>query len=190
MKNCFYSVVLISILQQCQSVIYIYIYKRSVLAVHWKDWCWSWNSNTLATSWEELTHLTRPWCWERLRAGGEGATEDEVVGWHHQLSGHGFGWTSGVADGQGGLACCGSWCCKESDTTERLNWPELLCWFLLYNSANQSLYIFPPSWASLPSPPFHPSRSSPLFISLIDIVSSININWVLRELLESFEDQQ
>ena len=38
----------------------------------WKDWCWSWNSNTLATWWEELTHLKRPSCWERLRAGGEG----------------------------------------------------------------------------------------------------------------------
>ena len=37
-----------------------------------KDWCWSCNSNTLATSCEELTHLKRPWCWERLRAGGEG----------------------------------------------------------------------------------------------------------------------
>ena len=40
--------------------------------VHWKGWCWSWNSNTLATSCEELTHLKRPWCWEGLRAGGEG----------------------------------------------------------------------------------------------------------------------
>ena len=39
---------------------------------HWKDWCWSWNSNTLATWCENLTHLKRPWCWERLRAGGEG----------------------------------------------------------------------------------------------------------------------
>ena len=37
-----------------------------------EDWCWSWNSNTLATWWEELTHLKRPWCWERLKAGGEG----------------------------------------------------------------------------------------------------------------------
>ena len=42
------------------------------LGVHWKDWCWSWNSNTLATWFEELTHWQRPWCWERLRAGGEG----------------------------------------------------------------------------------------------------------------------
>ena len=48
-------------------------------------------------------------------------TEDEMVGWHDQLNGHGFGWTLGVGDGQGGLACCSSWSCKESDTTERLN---------------------------------------------------------------------
>ena len=52
----------------------------------------------------------------------KGMTEDKMVGWHHQLNGHGFGWTLRVGDGQGGLACCGSWGCKESDTTERLNW--------------------------------------------------------------------
>ena len=46
--------------------------RRSVLGIHWKDWCWNWNSSTLATWWEELTHLKRPWCWERLKAGGEG----------------------------------------------------------------------------------------------------------------------
>ena len=46
--------------------------RRSVLGVHWKDWCWSWNSNTLATSCEELTHWKRPWCWEGLGAEGEG----------------------------------------------------------------------------------------------------------------------
>ena len=46
-------------------------------------------------------------------------TEDEMVGWHHRLNGHGFGWTPGVR--QGGLAYCGSWGHKESDTTERLN---------------------------------------------------------------------
>ena len=47
-------------------------YRRSVLSVHWKDWCWSWNSNTLATWCKDLTHWKRPWCWERLKAGGEG----------------------------------------------------------------------------------------------------------------------
>ena len=48
------------------------ILKEISAGVHWKDWCWSWNSNTLATWCEELTHLKRPWCWERLKAGGEG----------------------------------------------------------------------------------------------------------------------
>ena len=55
----------------------------------------------------------------------KGTTEDEMVGWHHWLDGYGSGWTPGVGDGQGGLACCGSWGCKESDTTEQLNWTEL-----------------------------------------------------------------
>ena len=44
------------------------ILKEISPGVHWKDWCWSWNSNTLAIWCEELTHLRRPWCWERLRA--------------------------------------------------------------------------------------------------------------------------
>ena len=59
-------------------------------------------------------------------------TQDEMDGRHHQHNGHGFGWTPGVGDGQGGLACCGSWGRKESDMTERLNWTELnprFVWF-------------------------------------------------------------
>ena len=48
-------------------------------------------------------------------------TEDEMIGWYDRLDGHGYGWTPGVGDGQGGLACCGSWGLKESDTTEPLN---------------------------------------------------------------------
>ena len=56
----------------------------------------------------------------------KGITEDEMAGWHHRLDGHGFGWTPGVGDGQGGLACCDSWGRKESDTIERLNWTELI----------------------------------------------------------------
>ena len=50
--------------------------RRSVLGVHWKDWCWSWNSSTWATWCKELTHWKRPWCWERLRAG-----EGDNKGW-------------------------------------------------------------------------------------------------------------
>ena len=52
----------------------------------------------------------------------KGMTEDEMVGWHHQHNGHGFRWTPGVGNGQGDLACCGSWGRKELETTERLNW--------------------------------------------------------------------
>ena len=62
---------------------------------------------------------------ERLKEGGEGKTEDEMVGWHHQLDGHAFEYTLGV-DGQGSLVCCCPWGLKESDTTEQLNWTE--CW--------------------------------------------------------------
>ena len=54
----------------------------------------------------------------------KGTTEDEMVGWHHWHNGLGLGWTLGVGDGQGGLACFSSWGHKESDTTERLNWTE------------------------------------------------------------------
>ena len=55
----------------------------------------------------------------------KGTTEDEVVGWQHWLNGNGFGWTPGVGDGLGGLACCGSRGRRESDTTEQLKWTEL-----------------------------------------------------------------
>ena len=54
-----------------------------------------------------------------------GATEDEMAGWHHWLDGRESEWTPGVGDGQGGLTCCDSWGRKESDMTERLNWTEL-----------------------------------------------------------------
>ena len=53
----------------------------------------------------------------------KGTTEDEMVGWHHRLNGHGFGWTTGVGDGQGGLVCCGSW-----DRTDRHDWVTELDW--------------------------------------------------------------
>ena len=54
----------------------------------------------------------------------KGAAGDETAGWHHWLNGHEFGWTPGVGDGQGGLACCDSWGQEESDTTEQLHWTD------------------------------------------------------------------
>ena len=99
--------------------------RRSVLGVHWKDWCWSWNSNTLAIWCKVLIHLKRPWCWEGLGAGGEG--DDRVWdGWMVSPTRWAWIWvTPGFCDGQGVLSCCNSWGHKELDTTEWLNWTEL-----------------------------------------------------------------
>ena len=56
----------------------------------------------------------------------KGTIEDEMAAWRHWLDGRESEWTPGVGDGQGSLACCDSWGCKESDTTEQLNWTELM----------------------------------------------------------------
>ena len=91
---------------------------------------WRGAANTLATGCEESTRWKRPWCQERLKAGGEGTTEDEMGGWHHRLSGHEFQQALGAGDGQRGLACWSPWGRKEWDTTERLNWTEL-SWMMI-----------------------------------------------------------
>ena len=74
-KNwCFWTVVLEKTLESpldCKEIQSVHP-KGDQSRMHWKDWCWSWNSNNLVTCCEELTHLKRPWCWERLKAGGEG----------------------------------------------------------------------------------------------------------------------
>ena len=93
-----------------------------------EELCWSWNSNTLATWCEELTHWQWPWCWEKWRQSEKEMTEDQIVGWDCWMASPTW-WTwvwasSRVADGQGGLACCSPRGHKESDTTERLNWTE------------------------------------------------------------------
>ena len=112
-------------------------YRKSVLNIDWKDWCWSWNSNPLTTWCKELTHLKRPWCWERLK----GMTEDEMFGWHHQLDGHEFEQAPGVGDGQGGLVCCSPWGLKELDTTERLNWSTSLGRIILMSFATSLFHL-------------------------------------------------
>ena len=71
----------------------------------------------------------------------KGTTEDEMGGWHHQLNGHEFEWTSGVGDGQ--LACCNSWDCKELDRTAQLNWTLLnWCWMVCLGNKHRSFYRF------------------------------------------------
>ena len=111
-------------------------WRRSALGVLWKEWCWSWNSSTLATSCEELTHWKRLWCWEGLEAWGERDNRG-WDGWMASLTRWTWVWVnSGVGDGQGGLVCCNSWGHKESDKTEWLNWTEL-------KSTNQWLWFLP-----------------------------------------------
>ena len=102
-------------------------WRKSVLNVHWKDRCWSWNSNTLATWYEELTHLKRAWCWERLKARGEGydrGWDDWMLlptRWTWVLVNAGSWWWTGRP---GMLQSMGSQRVGHDWATE-LNWTEL-----------------------------------------------------------------
>ena len=92
--------------------------RRSVLGVHWKDWCWSWNSHTLATSCEELTHWKRPRCWEELGAGGEGDNR-EWDGWMASPTRRTWVWVdsgSWLWSGRPGMTRLSDWA--------ELNWTE------------------------------------------------------------------
>jgi len=71
-------------------------WRRSALGFLWRERSWSWNSSTLATSCEVLTHWKRLWCWEGLGAGGEGDDRGWGAGWHHWLDGCESEWTPGV----------------------------------------------------------------------------------------------
>ena len=91
---------------------------------------------------------------EGWRQEEKGTTEDEIVGWQHQLYGHEFEQALGVGDGQGRLVCCSSWGRKESDTTEWLNWTELngLGVFLTFFNVTLNLAIRS-SWSESQSAP-------------------------------------
>ena len=105
---------------------------KSVLNIHWKDWCWSWNCNTLATRCEELTHLKRPWCWVRLNAGGEGDDRGwdgcmaSSTQWTWVWVNSGGWWWTGNPDM---LKSMGSQRFGHNWVTE-LNWTELREWGL------------------------------------------------------------
>ena len=95
---------------------------KSVLNHHWKDWCWSWNSNTLAIWYKNWFIGKDPDTGKDWRQEEKGTTEDEMVGWHHQLNGHEFEQALGVGDGQPGvLQSMGSQKAGHDWVTE-LNW--------------------------------------------------------------------
>ena len=101
--------------------------RKSVLNIHWKDWCWSWNSNTLAIRYEALTHLKTPWCWERLKAGGEGDNRGgdgwmaSLIQWAWVWVNFGSWWWPGRPDM---LQSMGSQRVRHNWVT-KLNWTEL-----------------------------------------------------------------
>ena len=99
----------------------------------------------------------------------KGTTEDEMVGWHHQLDGHEFGLTLGVGNGQGGLVCCGPWGHRELDTTEWLNWTKT--WL-------QPKCLTVPSLHKFSSCPF---VAVPFFCSWQPLVCTISVDfyWAL-----------
>ena len=127
-KNwCFWTVVLEKTLESpldCKEIKPVSPKGKSTLNIHWKDWCWSWSSNTLATLGGKLSHWKRPWCWERLKAGGEeydGGWDGlmaSLTQWTCVWVNPRIWWWTGV------LSCCSPWGYKESDTTEWLNWTD------------------------------------------------------------------
>ena len=96
----------------------------------------------MATWCEQLTHWKRPWCWEILRTGWEGATENEMVGWHRWLDGHEFEPTLGDGEGQGSLVCCSPWGHGESETTEWLKNYKYYSYKFYYRWCYISFYYY------------------------------------------------
>ena len=126
-NSCFWTVVLEKTLESPLD-------SREIQPVHPEDQSWVFIGKTDAEAETPIIWLPDVKSWfigkepdagKDWRQEEKGTTEDEMVGWHHQLNGHGFGWTPGVGDGQGGLVCYDSWGCKELDMTEWLNWTEL-----------------------------------------------------------------
>ena len=126
--------------------------RKSTLNSHWKNWCWSWSSNILATWCEHLTHWKRPWCWERLKAEGE----EGDTGWDILMASP-IQWTwtwanSRISWGTGKHAIHGfakSW-------TQLGDWTTALKWALLHASVHNAMHVTqdskaPPCSWSLPA---------------------------------------
>ena len=128
---------------------------RSVPGVHWKDWCWSWNSNTLATWCEELTHWKRPWCWERMKAGGEG----DDRGWDCWMASPTRWKWVWVGSREFVMGCCSPWGCRVGhDWETELNCTSTSTWNRILQNCLLKLLLFnlSPSFLDFSSlSPFH-----------------------------------
>ena len=123
--------------------------ETSPWCVHWKDRCWSWNSNTSATWCKELTHWKRPWCWERLRAGGEG-DDRGWDGWMASLTQWTWVWVNSESwwwtERPGMLRLMGSQRIRHNWRTE-LNWTGSLLPKVSWGHTN-ALRVLGQSWRS------------------------------------------
>ena len=127
------------------------ILKEIILNIHWKDWCWSWNSNTLATWCEELTHLKRPWCWERLKVRegddrGWGGWMASPTQWARVWVSSRSWWTGrpGVLQSMGSQRVGHDW-------TAELNWRFKIPWMTTKTLKWCSLrnFTYDPGWSSI-----------------------------------------
>ena len=135
----------------------IYGVRKSVLNIHWKDWCWSWDSNTLATWCKEMTHLKRPWSWQRLKVGGEG-DDRGWDGWMASLTQWTWVWASsgswwwtgrpGVMQFMGSQRVGHNWVAE-------LNWTDgvRVCGLDIFNGQHNSKLFSRLSRMSVSSPP-------------------------------------
>ena len=147
-------------------------WRKSVLNVHLKDRCWSWSSNTLATWWEELTHWKRPWCWERLKAGGEG----DDRGWDGWMasptqwtwvwaSSGSWWWTGkpGVLQSMGSQRVRHEWGTELTDVLSSNGPPHLKMERGIKRKNWEQAYASIPS---SPAPPYIPWGQLPCFLNL------------------------
>ena len=134
-KNwCFWTVVLEKTLESpldCKEIQPV-CFKELVLKIHWKDWHWSWNSNTLATWCEELTYYKRPYCWESLKVGGEG-DDRRWDGWMASLTKWTWVWVNSGSwwwTGKPGVLQSMGWQRVRHNWATELNWTNLLAYDL------------------------------------------------------------
>ena len=84
-------------------------WRKSILSIHWRDWCWGWSSNTWPPDAKSQLIGNDPDAGKDWRQEEKGTTKDEMVGWHHWLNGHKFEQAPGDSERQGSLACCRPW---------------------------------------------------------------------------------